>query len=68
VAVISVDTYRIGAVDQLQHYADILNVPMGVAETAVDLAKARDQFKHYDVVLVDTIGKNFCTKSTSRIS
>lgn len=62
VAVISVDTYRIGAVDQLQHYAEILDVPMSIAQTAVELAKARDQFKHYDVVLVDTIGKNFLHK------
>ncbi len=62
VALISLDTYRIGAVDQLQHYAEILNVPMAVAQTSQELAKARDQFKHYDVVLIDTIGKNFLHK------
>jgi flagellar biosynthesis protein FlhF len=62
VAVISLDTYRIGAVDQLQHYAEILNIPMTVAQTAVELAAARNQFQHYDVVLVDTIGKNFLHK------
>jgi flagellar biosynthesis protein FlhF len=62
VAVISIDTYRIGAVDQLQHYAEILNVPMMVAQDAKELASARDQFKHYDVVLVDTTGKNFLHK------
>ena len=62
VAVISVDTYRIGAVDQLQHYAEILNVPMMVAQTADELAAAREQFQHYDVVLIDTIGKNFLQK------
>jgi flagellar biosynthesis protein FlhF len=62
VAVISLDTYRIGAVDQLQHYAEILNIPMTVAQTPVELAAARNQFQHYDVVLVDTIGKNFLHK------
>lgn len=62
VAVISLDTYRIGAVDQLQHYAEILNVPMAVAQTAGELARAREQFKHYDVMLIDTIGKNFLHK------
>jgi flagellar biosynthesis protein FlhF len=59
VGVISLDTYRIGAVDQLQHYAEILNVPMLVAQNAADLANAKDRFRNYDVVLVDTIGKNF---------
>lgn len=62
VAVISIDTYRIGAVDQLQHYAEILNVPMAVAQTAEELARAKEHFKHYDVILIDTIGKNFLHK------
>jgi flagellar biosynthesis protein FlhF len=59
VGVISLDTYRIGAVDQLQHYAKILKVPMLVVQSAAELANARDRLKNYDVVLVDTIGKNF---------
>lgn len=62
VAVISIDTYRIGAVAQLQHYADILNVPMEIAQNAAELAGAQDHFKHHDVILVDTIGKNFLHK------
>ncbi|HQN17697.1 MAG TPA: hypothetical protein PKV86_01095 [Syntrophobacteraceae bacterium] len=62
VAVISLDTYRIGAVDQLQHYAEILDVPMAVAQTPADLTAAGDRFKRFDVVLVDTIGKNFLHK------
>jgi flagellar biosynthesis protein FlhF len=62
VGVISLDTYRIGAVDQLQHYAEILKVPMLVAQSAADLATARDRLKNYDVLLVDTIGKNFLNR------
>jgi flagellar biosynthesis protein FlhF len=59
VAVISVDTYRIGAINQLQQYAEILEVPFQAAQNGSDIAKARERFQHQDVVLVDTIGKNY---------
>ncbi|GLI33570.1 flagellar biosynthesis protein FlhF [Desulforhabdus amnigena] len=59
VGIISVDTYRIGAVNQLGTYADILNIPFLVVQTNAELRNARMQFGHHDVVLVDTSGKNF---------
>ena len=62
VGIISIDTYRIGAVDQLQTYASILDIPLIVAQSKVELNHARDQFRHHDIVLVDTTGKNFLHK------
>jgi flagellar biosynthesis protein FlhF len=62
VGVVSVDTYRIGAVDQLQTYADILDVPLLVAQTGSELQESIDKFGHMDVVLVDTVGKNYLQK------
>ncbi|MCE5243892.1 MAG: AAA family ATPase [Desulfobacteraceae bacterium] len=62
VGIISIDTYRIGAVDQLQTYASILDIPLIVAQSKAELNHARDQFRHHDVVLVDTTGKNFLHK------
>jgi flagellar biosynthesis protein FlhF len=60
--IISVDTYRIGAIDQLQTYAQILDIPMIVAQSAADLHQAIAKFNQQDVILIDTIGKNFLQK------
>lgn len=59
VAVISIDTYRIGAIDQLRTYTDILELPLQVVQNRAELDRARQQFVSYDVVLIDTIGKNY---------
>lgn len=62
VGVISVDTYRIGALNQLQTYTDILGIPLIVAQNSADLKLATERTRNCDVVLVDTIGKNFLQK------
>ena len=62
VGIISIDTYRIGAVDQLQTYASILDIPLIVAQSKAEINHARDQFRHHDVILVDTTGRNFLQK------
>ncbi|MBY0120677.1 flagellar biosynthesis protein FlhF [Bacillus sp. S/N-304-OC-R1] len=62
VAFITTDTYRIAAIDQLKTYAKILNVPMEVCYTIDDFKKATESFEEYDVVLVDTAGRNFRNK------
>ncbi|KHE71273.1 flagellar biosynthesis protein FlhF [Halobacillus sp. BBL2006] len=59
VAFITTDTFRIAAIDQLKTYAEILDVPLEVAYSAEDYAAARKRFKDYDLVLVDTAGRNF---------
>ncbi|MEB1810106.1 MAG: flagellar biosynthesis protein FlhF [Bacillaceae bacterium] len=59
VALITTDTYRIAAVEQLKTYAKILNIPLEVAYSIDDFKKAKEQFAHYDLVLVDSAGRNF---------
>lgn len=59
VGIISIDTYRIGAVDQLQTYASILGLPLIVAQSRKEFNIAAEQLKDLDVILVDTTGKNF---------
>jgi flagellar biosynthesis protein FlhF len=59
VGIISIDTYRIGAVDQLRTYASILEVPFIVAQGREDFNRARISLRERDVILVDTIGKNY---------
>jgi flagellar biosynthesis protein FlhF len=59
VAFITTDTYRIAAIDQLQTYAKILNVPIEVAYNLEDFKNAAEKFSHYDLVFIDTAGRNF---------
>lgn len=66
VGIISIDTYRIGAVDQLRTYANILEVPFMVAQSRAELNKARISLQSKDVILVDTIGKNYLHKDQVR--
>lgn len=55
-ALVSTDTYRIGARDQLQTYARILDVPMHVAEGGRQLAQVIERLRHKRLVLIDTAG------------
>lgn len=59
VAFITTDTYRIAAIEQLKTYATILNIPIEVAYNLEDFQKATNRFSHYDLVFIDTAGRNF---------
>lgn len=59
VAFITTDTYRIAAIEQLKTYARILNVPLEVAYNVDDYKAAIAKLSDYDVILVDTAGRNF---------
>ncbi|HJV23549.1 MAG TPA: flagellar biosynthesis protein FlhF [Holophagaceae bacterium] len=56
VALVTLDTYRLAAVDQLQEYARILQVPVHVALTVEDLRSAMRFYQDRSLVLVDTPG------------
>jgi flagellar biosynthesis protein FlhF len=53
---VSTDTYRIGARQQLSNFARILRAPMHVAENATDLRRVLDGFARKKLVLIDTAG------------
>jgi flagellar biosynthesis protein FlhF len=59
VGFITSDTYRIAAVDQLRTYANILNVPMEVVFSPMDLPKAFKQLEGRELIYMDTAGRNF---------
>ncbi|RXI97991.1 flagellar biosynthesis protein FlhF [Anaerobacillus alkaliphilus] len=59
VAFITTDTFRIAAIEQLKTYAKILNVPVEVAYSVEDFKKAKEKLANYDLVLVDSAGRNF---------
>ncbi len=58
VALVTSDTYRIAAVEQLKIYANILGIPLNVVYTAEELAKLMEEQPGYDLVLVDTAGRS----------
>ena len=56
VALLTLDTFRIAAVDQLHQYAEILQVPLHVALTVEDLKSALRFYQDRTLVLIDTPG------------
>lgn len=58
VALITVDTFRIAAVEQLKVYAKIMNVPITVVNSKPEMLQAVEQFSKADVVLIDTGGRS----------
>ncbi len=57
-AVITLDTYRIAAVDQLKTYAMLLDVPIRVAYTPKEARLEVEALSDYDVILIDTAGRS----------
>ncbi len=58
VGLITVDTYRIAAVDQLRAYADIIDLPMEVVTTPREMRDAVTKLAELDIVLIDTAGRS----------
>nr|WP_295683206.1 flagellar biosynthesis protein FlhF [uncultured Lachnoclostridium sp.] len=58
IALITSDTYRIAAVEQLRTYANILDVPLRVIYSETEMQEAMEDFKDYDLVLIDTAGRS----------
>ncbi len=58
VAVITLDTFRVGALAQIQTFADILHVPLTVAYTPADLTAAVADYREMDLIVIDTPGRN----------
>lgn len=58
VGLITVDTYRIAAVEQLRTYADIIDLPMEVVATPREMRQAVARLSDLDLVLIDTAGRS----------
>ena len=57
VGLVTCDTYRIAAVDQLRTYAAIIGLPLEVALTPGEMNRAAERLRDCDVVLIDTAGR-----------
>jgi flagellar biosynthesis protein FlhF len=58
VGLITIDTYRIAAIDQLKKYADIIKTPLKVVGSPEDLRDAVGSMADCDFVLIDTAGRS----------
>ena len=58
VGLVSLDTVRIAAVEQLRTYAEIIDTPLKVASSPREMAQALDELSAMDLVLVDTMGRS----------
>lgn len=56
VVLLTADTYRIAAAEQLRTYANILEVPFRVIYSAEELRRGVQDFKNYEIILVDMAG------------
>jgi flagellar biosynthesis protein FlhF len=66
VGLVTADTYRIAAVDQLRTYADILGLPMHVALTPTEMKRSVQTMSDREVILIDTAGRS--QRDANRIS
>lgn len=55
---VTVDTYRIAAVEQLRTYAEIIDLPMKVVTSPLEMRRALDELAGLDLVLIDTAGRS----------
>ena len=68
VALITTDTYRVGAPEQLRVYANIVSLPMMIANDAEETRMALDELAAFDLVLIDTAGSSpFNTEQTDEL-
>lgn len=58
VGLVTLDTYRVGAVEELHAYADIAGLPMEVAYTAADVPGILERMRELDLILVDAPGRD----------
>lgn len=63
VGMITADTYRIAAVEQLKTYAEILGIPVSVVYTPNDIMDAVNQYSDRDIILIDTAGRSHRNKA-----
>ena len=55
---VTVDTYRIAAVEQLRTYAEIIDLPMKVVTNPLEMRRAIDELAGLDLILIDTAGRS----------
>ena len=56
VALLNLDSYKVGAIEQLEHYADIMQIEHHSVSSVEEFKEQLEQLVDYDVILIDTAG------------
>jgi flagellar biosynthesis protein FlhF len=56
VAFLNLDSYKVGAFDQLRQYADIMQIEHVTVDSVEAFMRGLERLKEYDIILVDTAG------------
>jgi flagellar biosynthesis protein FlhF len=64
VGLISIDTYRLGAIDQLRIFSEISDIEMAVAYDPEEIPKLIKKFKSKDLIFIDTVGRSQNSKKS----
>lgn len=59
VGLLTTDTFRVAAIEQLKTYAGILNVPIGIIRRNEEITSILNQQNDRDLILIDTTGRNY---------
>jgi flagellar biosynthesis protein FlhF len=57
IGIISIDTYRLGAIDQLRIFSEVSNIDMLVAYEAKEMPSLIKKFSDKDLIFIDTAGR-----------
>jgi flagellar biosynthesis protein FlhF len=57
ISLITIDTFRVGAVEQMRIYGDIIGASVDVVTSPVELRKAIEKNRNQDIILIDTAGR-----------
>jgi flagellar biosynthesis protein FlhF len=58
VALINLDTYRIGAIEQIRIYSRIIGIPLDIVSDREELGRSLQKFASKDIIFIDTAGRN----------
>lgn len=58
VGLITSDTYRIAAVEQLKTYSEIIGIPLSAIYSSAEISSAINSYKDKDIILIDTAGRS----------
>lgn len=64
VGLISIDTYRLGAIDQLRIFSEISDIEMAVAYEPEEIQALIKKFKDKDLIFIDTVGRSQKSKKS----
>ncbi len=64
VGLISIDTYRLGAIDQLRIFSEISDIEMAVAYEPEEIPALIKKFKNKDLIFIDTVGRSQKSKKS----